>query len=115
MCLQTLDSLSFKEALGKFIITENLSLSFIESKAFVDLLKLPIINRYDNLDSKLCHVKSDTKTEYVMTKFLSEKGKIADTFKTVESKVSLTTDAWTSPNAQGILGVTGLGLTKIMC
>ena len=50
-----------------------------------------------------------------MTKFLSEKGKIADTFKTVESKVSLTTDAWTSPNAQGILGVTGLGLTKIMC
>ena len=50
-----------------------------------------------------------------MAKFWSKKGKIEDTFKTVESKVSLTTDAWTSPNAQGILGVTGLGLTKIMC
>ena len=41
-----------------------------------------------------------------MTKFLSEKGKIADTFKTVESKVSLTTDAWTSSNTKGILWVT---------
>lgn len=80
-----------KEALGKLIVTENLTFSFIESKAFVDLLKLV------NPDCELFLVKADAITEYVMSKFGSERGKITEMFKTVYSKVSLTTDAWTSP------------------
>ncbi len=54
-----------------------------------------------NLQVEAFLMKTDAITEYVMKKYCSEKGKITKMFQSVNSIVSITTDAWSSPNGKG--------------
>lgn len=96
-----MSSHTFKEAVCKLIVTDNLPFTLIESKPFVDLLMLL------NPQVEAFLVRADAITDHIMKKYWSEKGKISEMFRSVKSKVSITTDAWSSPNGKDILGVTG--------
>ena len=83
------------------IVTENFSFNFVESVAFVELLKVL------DPDVENLLIKADALTEHVMATFHAQKEKLANMFEKSTAKVSLTTDAWTSPNSKSIFGVTG--------
>lgn len=85
----------------KFVVTENLSFQFIESEAFLELLQLC------NPSSSKTIIKADTLISDTMKLFYESREKISKYFETIDSKINLTLDIWTSPNGKSILGITG--------
>lgn len=85
----------------KFVVTENLSFQFIESEAFLELLQLC------NPSSSKTIIKAYTLISDTMKLFCESREKISKYFETIDSKINLTLDIWTSPNWKSILGITG--------
>ena len=88
-----------KEAVAKFVVSQNLSFQTVESESFIELLDLcnPVVA---NL-----LVKADALIDFVMKKYLESKELIKELFVR-ELFICLTCDIWTSPNCKSILGIT---------
>ena len=79
---------------------KNLPFTIIEVPEFIDLLILC------NPNVEQILVKADALTQYLMKRFWEGRTTIKKMFASVDSKVSLTCDLWTSPNQKAILAAT---------
>jgi len=82
------------------ISRENLPFTLVESEAFKELLILC------NPSVKNILFHADTLTEHVMRTYIEAKNTIKVMLLKFSSKINLTCDLWTSPNAKSLLGVT---------
>jgi hypothetical protein len=94
-----LDREVLKEAIAKFLVSQNLSFQTVESESFIELLDLC------NPVAANLLVKADALIDFVMKKYLESKELIKELFVR-ELFISLTCDVWTSPNCKSILGIT---------
>ena len=89
---------NLEDALVKWVVKDDQSFVVIESEEFKDLLQL--IKPGIRLPS------SETLKRRIINKFETKKEELYIAMQTNRSKISFTTDCWTSPNNIAFMGVT---------
>lgn len=77
-----------RKALAKMLIVDELPFSFVEREGFREFMK--VVNPHFLIPSR------STSTKDCYSYFIDERRKLLDMFKTLSSRVCLTTDTWTS-------------------
>lgn len=77
-----------RKALAKMLIVDELPFSFVEREGFREFMK--VVNPHFLIPSR------STSTKDCYSYFIDERRKFLDMFKTLSSRVCLTTDTWTS-------------------
>jgi hypothetical protein len=93
---------SLKDALATHIVVENLPFTYVESRTFLDIVKLL------NPEAVNLMVKADAMTDNVIRMYGGLKTKLAQAMCDENvTAINCTCDVWTSPNNFGIFAVTG--------
>ena len=96
----SLNSNTLRDGIARFFISANIPIRLVENEGFISLVRLLNPN-----DTSL-PVKRSAFTKHISTMFIEDRAKIMDQLKVANSKISLTSDVWTSPNYQAFMSVT---------
>ena len=88
----------FEERLVKWIVKDDQSFQVVENESFKDMMSL--------VRPGLSIPSRNTVKRRVMDEFQDKKVEMIDFFDKLDSKVSFTTDCWTSPNSIAFMGIT---------
>jgi len=94
----------FDDLLIKWVVLNDQPFTEVESTPFKELLTL--------LKPNLKIFSADTAKRRIMARFEVKKNEMKESFDKLDSKVSFTTDCWTSPNNLAFMGVTAHYIDK---
>ena len=89
---------SFNTYLVDLFVVQDLPFILLESAEFRDLIQL--------LRRDTTVVKADALKNKIMDQFKKTKGQMKDFFSSIDSRISFTTDVWTSPNDLAFMAIT---------
>ena len=89
---------SFKHYLTNLFVVQDIPFLLLESTEFKDFIHL--------LRPETRVVKADALKNWIMDRFIKTKIQMKDFFSSIDSRISFTTDIWTSPNDLWFMAIT---------